>query len=368
MPNIDTILREHVTLQIECIDRLYLNGYQSRLQTDLGVRCFLVRHRGNKIASPALLGEMTRRFLEAFAARYRIPIVAFERGQRKEDVAKARFASFKRQEGVVFIGVAQEKVSSFRSLKQRDPGFSCPVFHFYRAAVFVKQFYVYLLDRDFGPAFIKFSTYFPFAVKIWINGHEWAKRQLARAGIGFQSLDNGFLSVADAKRAQQLCDRLDADRIDGFFRKWLARLPHPFTRQDRAAGYRYRLSILQMEMSRTEVFDRPLAGRQFFEEVIRENLDLGRPDRVQLLFDRRINRRTPGSFRTRILTVGVEPTLRLDYKKSTVLQARSRPAHRNHHQRHPRLQRRPRHPQPGASAPDRPTCQPPPALRRAALP
>ena len=323
MPNIDTILREHVTLQLECIDRLYLNGYQPRLQTDLGVRCFLLGHRGNKIASPALLGEMTRRFvraMEAFAARYRIPIVLFERGQRKEDVAKARFASFKRQEGVVFIGVAQEKVSSFRSLKQRNPGFSCPVFRFYRAAVFVKQFYVYLLDRDFGPAFIKFSTYFPFAVKIWVNGHEYAKRQLQRAGIAFESLDNGFLSVADPKRAQQLCDRLDADRIDPFFRKWLARLPHPFTRQDRAAGYRYHLSILQMEMSRTEVFDRPLAGRQFFEEVIRENLDLGRPDRVQLLFDRRINRRTPGSFRTRVLTVGVEPTLRVDYKKSRIKQ------------------------------------------------
>jgi len=82
-------------------------------------------------------------------------------------------------------------------------------------------------------------------------------------------------------------------------------------------GYRHELSILQMEVSRTEVFDRPLAGRQFFEEVIRENLDLGRPDRVQLIFGRRITRRTPGTFRTRVLTAGVAPALRVNYRSSS---------------------------------------------------
>jgi hypothetical protein len=247
-------------------------------------------------------------------------VVHFEKGQRKEALAKERFSRFRGHEGVVFIGVAQERVSSFRATKERHEGFTRPWFRFYRAAAFVKQFYVYLLDRDFGPAFIKFSTYFPYGIRIWINGHEWAKRQLTRAHIPFQSLDNGFLSVGDATTAQALCDLLDAARIDAFFRKWLARLPHPFTREDRAAGYRYQLSILQMEMSRTEVFDRPLAGRQFFEEVIRENLDLGRPDRVQLIFGRRISRRTPGSFRTRVVTAGVEPTLRVQYKNTRIKQ------------------------------------------------
>jgi hypothetical protein len=94
------------------------------------------------------------------------------------------------------------------------------------------------------------------------------------------------------------CDRLSAEDIDRFFRRWLARLPHPFTTADRTAGMRYQLSILQMEVSLTQVFDRSLHGREFFEEVIRDNLDVGRPDRVQLLFGRRITRRTPGHFRT----------------------------------------------------------------------
>jgi len=82
------------------------------------------------------------------------------------------------------------------------------------------------------------------------------------------------------------------------------RLPHPFRPEDRAAGYRYELSILQAEFSLTQVLDFPRTGRQFFEEVIRENLDIGRPDQVQLIFNRRVTKRTPGSFRTRILTEG----------------------------------------------------------------
>jgi hypothetical protein len=97
-------------------------------------------------------------------------------------------------------------------------------------------------------------------------------------------------------------------------------VPHPFAPAHRAAGYRYQLSILQAEFALTQVLDRPVTGRYFFEEVIRENLDLGRPDQIQLIFDRRVTRRTPGRFRTRVLTEGVVPSLHVEYKKSKVKQ------------------------------------------------
>ena len=103
-------------------------------------------------------------------------------------------------------------------------------------------------------------------------------------------------------------------------RKWFARLPHPFTPAYQKAGFRYQLSILQAEFARTQVFDRPLSGRYFFEEVIRENLDLGRPNQVSLIFNRRVTRRTPGSFRTRVITEGVTPSLHVSYKWSKIKQ------------------------------------------------
>jgi len=94
----------------------------------------------------------------------------------------------------------------------------------------------------------------------------------------------------------------------------------PLTAQDQAAGFGYQLSMLQVEVSRTQVFDRPLRGREFFEQVIRDNLDLGRPDRVQLLFGRRITRATPGRFHTRVITHGVVPSLHIEYKRCHIKQ------------------------------------------------
>ena len=322
MPNIDSILRDHVTLQVESIDRIYLNGYLPGLQRSGQLVYFLTTHRKNPIPSPALLGQITRRFVEAihaFAEREGIPIVEFKPGERKDDVAKARLARFRGKEGVVFIGVAQEADRTFRSVKKRGRGGRVD-FDFYRGKVFVNHYYFYILDRDFGPGFIKFSSYAPFAVRVCLNGHEWAKCQLANRGIGFEALDNGFLSCAEPATLQHLCDELCAKDVEKFFRRWLARLPHPFTPQDRAAGYRYAVSILQAEFARTQVLDRPLSGRIFFEEVIRENLDLGRPDQVQLIFARRVTKRTPGRFRTRVITQGVTPALYVDYKNTRIKQ------------------------------------------------
>ncbi len=155
----------------------------------------------------------------------------------------------------------------------------------------VNHFYFYGFDDDFGPFFVKFGTYFPYTAKVCINGHEWAKRQAAKAGIGFEALDNGFASCDDPKRLQRIRDTLTPTKIDAFVRKWLARLPHPFPGADRRAGYRYDVSVLQAEFSLTQVLDRPLSGRVFFEEVIRENLDIGRPDHVGLVFNRQIRTR-----------------------------------------------------------------------------
>lgn len=330
MPNVETVLRDHVTLKVDCVDRLYLNGYVPRLQRPENLWWFLHEHRGHPIVSPALLKRMGETFVDgirAFAERHRIPIVHFERGQRKEEVVRKRLAHFRGDEGVVLIGVAQEKVSGFRVYQRGKPrrhrtphGGLAPCFAFYRGSIDVNQYYFYILDRDFGLTFIKFSSYAPFNVKVWVNGHEWAKRQLTRRGIHYQELDNGFFSCDEPEALQGVCDALSADAVDVFFRRWLRRLPHPFTPADRRAGFRYQLSILQMEVSTTQVFEQPIHGRAFFEEVIRDNLDVGRPDRVQLLFERRVTRRTPGSFRTRVLTAGVQPSLRFDYKHTRVKQ------------------------------------------------
>jgi hypothetical protein len=167
---------------------------------------------------------------------------------------------------------------------------------------------------------LKFCSYFPYDAKLCLNGHEYAKRQLDREKITYQALDNGIQSCTNPKRLQAICDSLSAEKIDALLRKWLRRLPHPFSTRDRQAGYRYQISILQIELSLTQVLDRPVSGRIFFEDVIRDNLDIGRPKQVQLIFDRAVTKTSPGSFRTRVITDGVIPSLHIDYKGTRIKQ------------------------------------------------
>jgi hypothetical protein len=321
------VLAGHVTLEVECIDRMYLNVYIPKLQFPEGVVCFLRKHRKNLIASSALLEPISGQFVAAlhgFARDHDVPMVDFAKGQRKDDVAHEHLVRFEGTEGVLFIGRAQEKAPVFRTEKRRNPVTGKTYPWIVRATAMVNHFYVYAVDDDFGPFFLKFCSYFPYNAKLCINGNEWAKRQAAKAGLAFQALDNGFATCEEPRRLQRICDRLGPTHIDRLLRKWLAILPHPFTGADRRAGYRYDLSILQAEFSLTHVLDRPLSGRVFFEEVIRENVDIGRPDRVSLVFDRRIFRGrkhpTPGRFRTRVFTDGVTPSLHVEYKASRIKQ------------------------------------------------
>src|ERR687887_1137185 len=317
------VIRQHVTLEVESIDRLYLNVYQPKLQSERGVASFLRFHRGHTFASSALMDPISKGFVaavERFVQQNQIPLITFAKGQRKEDVALEYRAKFEGTEGILFVGKAQEKTPVLRTEKRTNPQTGQKYPWLIRSTAMVNHFYFYGIDEDFGPFFLKFCTYFPYNAKLCLNGHEYVKRQLTKEGIAFEALDNGILSCTDPQRLQQLCDGLSAESIDALARKWLARLPHPFTREDRAAGYRYEVSLLQAEFSLTQVLDRPLSGRIFFEEVIRENLDIGRPDQMQLIFNRRVTRRTPGRFRTRVLTEGVVPSLHVDYKQSKVKQ------------------------------------------------
>ena len=320
--NVAEILTNHVTFELEAIDRMYLNAYVPSLQTGGGLRLLREDAARGRVPSTMMVAPMSQRFVEAierFVATEGIDLVTFEKGQRKDDVAQQYLASVRGRGGRALHREGPREGQRLpHGEATRRGGEAYP--WIIRSTAMPNHYYVYILDRDFGPLFIKFCSYFPYPAKLCLNGHEWLKRQLTQREIPFEPLDNGIRSSDEAGRVQRIADTLDAAKIDAVFRKWLRRLPHPFAPAHRAAGYRYQLSILQSEFALTQVLDRPLTGRCFFEEVIRENLDIGRPDQMQLIFDRRVTRRTPGRFRTRVLTEGVVPSLHVEYKKSKVKQ------------------------------------------------
>src|SRR3954465_4311446 len=312
MATIPELLDGHVTLEVEGLDRLYLNGYIGKLATGPGLVFFMREQLGKPVASPVVLGQISEKFREAvkaLAEREEIPVYQFRHKERKDDIAN----EFRRQrqvrDEIVFIGVAQEKAQAFNGRK-----ITGRVQFAREKTVYVNHYYFYIDDKEFGPLFLKICSYAPWSIKLCLNGHEWAKRQLDKRGTSFEALDNGFLSCSEPAQLQEICDALAPEDIDRVFRKWLRRIPLPLRPEDRRAGYDWDLSIWQMEVSLTQIFDRPLRGRGVFEKIIRDNLDLGRPDRVQLVFDRGVTKKTPGEFRTRVIQDGVHPSLHINYK------------------------------------------------------
>jgi hypothetical protein len=330
---LNELLKGHVGLDIECLDRIYLNGYVPNLQVGGQVVSFMTAHLDYPIPSPAIMekiGTAFRRAVKSFAEANHIPVIRFSKEDRKQEVMRPYLQRQARtgRSGVAAIGVAQEYQNVFAANQRQDRGETGRQvwFSFTKADRRVTCFYFYIWDDDFGPTFIKICAYFPYPAKVWLNGHEWAKRQATHAGIGFTELSNGFATCTNPAGLQAICDRLGPGTINVFFERWMSVLPLPLTPADRTAGYWWELSMRQIETSRTIVFDAPRRARAFFEALVVDNLDIGRPDHVELIFaghPRRWGRppKVEPTYKTRIDTrdtIGV--TVNADYKHSRVKQ------------------------------------------------
>ncbi|GBE68242.1 hypothetical protein MFM001_47040 [Mycobacterium sp. MFM001] len=322
---VNDVLDGHVGLDVECLDRIYLNGYVPNLQVGGQVVSFLTAHLGYPIPSPAILekiGTAFRRAVDRFAADNHIAVVRFSKNDRKIDVMRpylSRQAASGRA-GVAAIGVAQEFAPVFTATKTGQA--KSVWFSFAMSQRRVTCYYFYVWDEDFGPAFIKVCAYFPYPMKIWVNGHEWAKRQAAKAGVAFTELSNGFATCAQPDALQAICDRLGPGSIRVFAERWWSVLPLPLTEADRAAGYWWELAMRQVETSRTLVFDAPRRARSFFEALVVDNLDIGRPELIELIFKRgqRRGAKAGGQYKTKLVSYGTDVNVTAFYRHSRIKQ------------------------------------------------
>ena len=189
-----------MTLEVECLDRMYLNVYQPNLQCEHDVFRFPRDQRGQGAVSSRCFAAMTQAFVQAlddFARDNGIPLIPFAKKQHKEEVAEGYRRPFQGTAGLLFIGKAQEKVTTFRTEGRRNAQIGQTYPWRVRTTALVNQYDCYSIDEDFGPFFLKFSSCFPYNAKRCINGHESVKRQRAKEGIAFEALDNGIRSCAD---------------------------------------------------------------------------------------------------------------------------------------------------------------------------
>lgn len=328
MGTVDTLLADHVSFRITCVDRVGIAGYIPGLQYEGGVVKFLLQ-RGYHIPSPVGLGHNHDRLVKDIdrfvVAQSGLEVLRFKKGDCKEDIASPyqQAAAAAGRAGVVLVGKAQERMEAWVGYKDKTSPMGTdahPHFSFSRQAKVPDHWYFYLHDHDWGPVLIKLAPYAPYPMWIVANGHQWLKRQLEAAGVGYQALDNGLASVEDPSLARGLAARLSSGHLRRGIDRWLDWLPSPLVAADDDHGFGYRFSVRQLEISDTAVFDAPRRGRAWFEAAIRDHLDLGRPEQVALVVDRHVRsggkNATPGRFATEVVARDVNPKLQIHYKSS----------------------------------------------------
>jgi hypothetical protein len=318
MRTIADVCSSAVAFTYRSIDRLILNAYIPTLQTPGAVAWFLREVLGKPILSPVVFKALTDRFVaevHSFAQRHRIPILRPTGRTKPGEVAQRalRRAARAHRWGVVAIVVHQESARVFAS---HHAGGRRSHFRVREERRLVNHYYFYLRDREYGEGFVRISSYLPFQTRIWLNAHGYLAAQLQRRGIPFLTADNCIVSVADPTTLQRIAARFDARLVEQIARRWLAWVPDPLTSSERAAGYPCRLSIYQAEFSENLVFRRTQVLNHVYEQLLRDHLQLGRPDLLQVVFDRQIRKTTPGTFKTRVLRRGVVSCLKVFYKKS----------------------------------------------------
>jgi hypothetical protein len=220
----------HVSLEIEGSDRIYLNGWVPALQTSGQVAGWL-HWRGFPAASPAALGKIKELFIQAvrrYADSNQVPWVRFAKGDRKIDVVRP-YLDAAEQAGVskvVAVGEAREFQWVFdATAKQGQDG--VPWFAYYRTERLVTCYYFYIWDERCGAGFIKICTYAPYPVKVWLNGHDIARRTAIVAGLDVTPLANGFASASGPARLQEPCDSVQVGTLQVFFDRWMNAIPVP---------------------------------------------------------------------------------------------------------------------------------------------
>ena len=187
---------------------------------------------------------------------------------------------------------------------------------------FVWQYYFYLQDQDFGRMFLRICPYFPFSARVCLNGHEWLACRLREEGIAFQQCANAFRTCADPARLQELADQFSPADIEACAHRWLAQLVPFFTdRERRHQGFGYRLFVSQVEYCTNLIFERRAALDRLHERLLDLNRSIGHPDKIAMIFGRRITKNTDAGLKTQILDHDLgQPVIRSEYKSSSIKQ------------------------------------------------
>lgn len=309
---------DSIRFRYSCFDRILLNAIVQVLQYPASVVGFLKDRRHAGALTPAYFRSISTDYhqsVQALAAERGIEVVEPPKEVRREDWVEPFFRRLHGQPGIGVILKSRENARVAVSFPKQGN-------HIELCNRFVWQYYFYLQDRDFGRMFIRVCPYFPFNCRICINGHEWLACRLREEGMRFQQCGNAFRNCADPDRLQALADSFAPKHIVACAHRWLAQLVPYFTDHERRhQGYGYRLFVSQVEYCNNLIFERRAALEHIHERLLDLNRTIGAPDKIAVIFGRRIPKHIDAGLKTQISDHGLgQPVIRSDYKSSSIKQ------------------------------------------------
>lgn len=310
--------QESIRFAYSCFDRILLNAVIQVLQSPARVVGFLKNRRQVESLTPAYFKSVStdyHQFVQALAEERNLQILEPPKGVRREEWVEPFYQGLRGHAGMAVILKSRENARVAVSFPSRGH-------HIELCHRFVWQYYFYLQDADCGRMFVRVCPYFPFNARVCLNGHEWLACQLRQEGLAFQQCGNAFRTCAHPERLQELADQFSAQDILACGHRWLAQLVPFFTEQERRhQGFGYRLFVSQVEYCTNLVFERRAALDRLHERLLDLNRTIGCPDKVAVLFGRRITKRTDAGLKTQILDHGLgPPVIRSEYKSSSLKQ------------------------------------------------
>jgi hypothetical protein len=287
-----------IRFDYSCFDRILLNGVILVFQNPACVVGFLKQKRQADRVTPAYFKAIStdyHHFVQAFAEKRHVAILQPPKGVRREEWVEPYYQQLQGQAGIAVILKARENARVAVSFPRQGD-------HVELLNRFVQQYYFYLQDQDFGRMFLRVCPYFPFSARICLNGHEWLACRLREQGIAFEPCANAFRTCADPARLQELADQFSPADIEACGHRWLAQLvPFCTDHQRRRQGFGYRLFVSQVEYCTNLVFQRRAALDRLHERLLDLNRSIGHPDKVAVIFGRRITKHTDAGLKTQIL-------------------------------------------------------------------
>src|SRR5580700_7415214 len=311
--------QDSIRFGYRCFDRLLLNGLIQPFQQPERVIGFFNTYRQQYPVSRDVLCETASQFQNWAVNRsqkWGAPILEAPE-DRRDKFLDPYFRKAKPNQ-VVAVVKGREPARIMIAIGNKKDN----RWHLQMAQRWVVQYNFYINDEHWGRMFVRMCPYLPFSARVCLNQHHWLAVRMREEGIDFQQCTNAFLRCSHPARLQELADSLTVRDLLTCGQKWLATLTPFFTeRERRQAGCQHRLFFAQVELCDNLIFRRRAALDRMGERLLDANRTIGQPNKITVIFGRKITRRYQGKLQTVIEDMHLpNPVIRSHYGHGFVKQ------------------------------------------------